>query len=109
MMLFKCSNIGNCIAVKGKFRAASAVYPRNNWEGFLKCRSASNVTDGSNTVEDFEADAPDGLLIIWAFYLRTSAGVSINMTPTRLLQTLKFELALLNSVWIRGLHTLRCG
>lgn len=46
MSSFICSNIGNCIAVKGRFRAASAVYPLNNWEGFLNCLKAWRVTDG---------------------------------------------------------------
>lgn len=70
MVLRKCSNKGNWIAVKGKFLAARAVYPLQSWDGCdLNLRSVINVALFlmEDVLEDLET--------IWAFCFRTSAGV----------------------------------
>ena len=70
---FRCSNMGNCMAVNGRFLATRAVYPLHSWVGFLNRFRATMVAFPSKAF----VDAFEDFLTIWAFCLRTSAGVRI--------------------------------
>ena len=59
------------MAVKGRFLAASAVYPHHSWLGLLNFFKACMVALPSKALTDVEGDR----LTTCAFCLRTSAGV----------------------------------
>lgn len=73
MVLRKCSNKGNWIAVKGKFLAARAVYPLQSWDGCV-LNFCSVIDVALFLMEDAVLE---DLVTIWAFCFRTSAGVRI--------------------------------
>ena len=79
MLLRRNSNIGNCMAVKGKLRPASAVYPLHNCAGLLNFLSAVMVALPSNALLFVFSidDVDENFRTICAFCFRTSAGVRI--------------------------------
>ena len=78
------------MAVKGRFLATRAVYPRHNWFGRWNFLNASTVAFLSKALEDDEAD----FFTIWAFCLRTSAGVRMKQETSSPIQEA--------AEWIKG-------